>query len=360
MLRYERGAPPSSAAAKLIAEKLGETTPPTSEPCEYVCSCGLMSCAHAMNSKCENTCWKCTGPNPPLEETGWIGGAVVTHCRCDLCPCYCAASWSGATHLILEETNYLRQFTMDVAKEIVKVYHPDFKNAKGHNTILDFLRPTIKTQLSKQQKSGKRPTMEDVLIGSAQELGEIGLGPNERESIQQIVGTKQHNIVTMATNKEQAKRKRDRSLSTEISKTTTTAKKGYNNRLHHPLPIPTPSPKPPPTIQRKIPPVASIPKSSDVQWDSLFSDGSGGTFKNTCTNRRAGDKLRLECSRYLSAAMLDAENPDQQRDADLFISLSASQSWAKDLCYAHGGTVSVNVAITMLRRIADHTSTKGT
>ncbi len=176
MLHYECGAPPSTAAAKLIAEKLGETTPPIAEPCEYVCSCGLMSCPHAMNSKCKNTCWKCNGPNPPLEESGWIGGAIVTHCRCDLCPCYCAALWSGATHLVLEETNYLRPFIMDVAKEILKVFHLDFKNEKGQNTIFDFIRPTIETQLSKQQRFGKRTSMEEILIGSARELGEMGLG----------------------------------------------------------------------------------------------------------------------------------------------------------------------------------------
>ena len=164
----------------------------------------------------------------------------------------------------------------------------------------------------------------------------------------------------MAKSKEQAKHKRDHVPTPDMVMTTKPSKKGYNNRLHRPMAIPTPSPKPPPVIQHKFPPVASMPSSSDNQYYSLSSDGSGGTIQRNCTNRCAGDKLRLQCSRFLSTAMLDAKNPDQQRDVDLFILLSASQSWAKDLFYTHGGTVSVDVAIMMLHRIADNSSKKRT
>ncbi len=114
-----------------------------------------------------------------------------------------------------------------------------------------------------------------------------------------------------------------------------------------------PSPKQPLAGQCKYPPVALLPKSSDNQNDSLSSNGSGGTIKRVCTNCQAADKLRMECSRFLSAAMLDDSNPDKKHDTDLFILLSSAQSWAKDLYYAHDGMVSVEMAISMMRKITD-------
>ena len=202
------------------------------------------------------------------------------------------------------------------------------------------------TEYKKFLAQGHVPSMEEVVIATATTIGEMGVGPNERDVLCDEIGKSSDFMEKMET--EMATK------GTEERKKLY-SKKGYNNKLH--WPVATPSP-----ILKKGPPVASLPKSSPgcmtYQGESDYTHSSEDSFgpgkkRRTASSKTEAEQLRLDCIAILGRACRDPTNLDKTRDADICMMLSKKGSWAFDVCYSQESQESANSTVATLRAIAD-------
>ena len=184
--------------------------------------------------------------------------------------------------------HYLQEFTKDLAYEVLKQTIPsnesrglleyydckDDKNKKAKNVQKKenkhqkWIGAQMTTEYNKMLASGVVPSMEDVVVATATTIGEMGVGPNERDILQQVLGMKSGYVHAMAT---------DMAAKGKANKKPSISQKGINNRLHHPVPHATPSP-----VIKKVPPVASLPSKSSnhsqYQGESDYTHSSDDSF----------------------------------------------------------------------------------